>query len=60
MLSRIKETINNSISEVRKVSFPDFPKTRITTIGVLTMIFIVAGIVGLIDFILSRLFKLIF
>lgn len=60
MLSRLKEIIDGSVSEVKKVSFPDFNATRITTVGVLAMIFIVSGIVAVVDFVLSRIFKLIF
>lgn len=60
MIGKIKEFIDNSISEVKRVSFPDFETTRITTIGVITMIFLVAAIIGVMDFILSRIFKLIF
>ncbi len=59
-MEKIKSFIDTVISEVKKVDFPNSETTKITTIAVLSMAFIMAAIIGLIDFILSRVFKLIF
>ncbi|MDT7907784.1 MAG: preprotein translocase subunit SecE [Candidatus Calescibacterium sp.] len=59
-MEKIKRFIQEAISETKKVEFPNSEVVRITTIAVISMSFIVAGIIGIIDFIFSRIFKLIF
>ena len=59
-MEKIKKFVDESISELRKVNFPNAEATRITTIAVISMTFITAGILGIIDFVFSRIFKLIF
>ncbi|MFZ8802185.1 MAG: preprotein translocase subunit SecE [Candidatus Calescibacterium sp.] len=59
-MEKIKRFIQEAISETKKVEYPNSEVVRITTIAVISMSFIVAGIIGIIDFIFSRIFKLIF
>jgi preprotein translocase SecE subunit len=59
-MEKIKRFIQEAISEMKKVEYPNSEVVRITTIAVISMSFIVAGIIGIIDFIFSRIFKLIF
>jgi preprotein translocase SecE subunit len=59
-MEKIKRFIQEAISETKKVDYPNSEVVRITTIAVISMSFIVAGIIGIIDFIFSRIFKLIF
>jgi preprotein translocase SecE subunit len=59
-MGKIKKFIQEAISETKKVEYPNSEVVRITTIAVISMSFIVAGIIGIIDFIFSRIFKLIF
>lgn len=59
-MEKIKRFIQEAISETKKVEYPNSEVVRITTVAVISMSFIVAGIIGIIDFIFSRIFKLIF
>jgi preprotein translocase SecE subunit len=59
-MEKIKRFIQEAISETKKVEYPNSEVVRITTIAVISMSFIVAGIIGIVDFIFSRVFKLIF
>ncbi len=59
-MEKIKRFIEEAITETRKVEYPNSQVVRITTLAVISMTFIVAGIIGIIDFIFSRVFKLIF
>jgi preprotein translocase SecE subunit len=59
-MEKIKRFIQEAISETKKVEYPNSEVVRITTIAVISMSFIVAGIIGIVDFIFSRIFKLIF
>jgi preprotein translocase, SecE subunit, bacterial len=59
-MEKIKRFIEEAITETRKVEYPNSQVVRITTVAVISMTFIVAGIIGIIDFIFSRVFKLIF
>lgn len=59
-MQKIKNFIDTAISEIKKVDFPNAQTTRITTIAVISMTFIMSAIIGVIDFLLSRIFKLIF
>ena len=60
IMEKITRFIQESITEAKKVEYPNSQVVRITTVAVISMTFIVAGIIGIIDFIFSRIFKLIF
>jgi preprotein translocase SecE subunit len=59
-MEKINKFVSESVSELKKVEFPKIDIVRATTISVIAMVFIVSGIIGVIDFVFSRIFKLIF
>ncbi len=59
-MEKINKFVSESVSELKKVEFPKIDIVRATTLSVIAMVFIVSGIIGVIDFVFSRIFKLIF
>lgn len=59
-MEKITKFVSESVSELKKVEFPKIDIVRVTTLSVIAMVFIVSAIIGVIDFVFSRIFKLIF
>lgn len=59
-MEKITKFVSESVGELKKVEFPKIDIVRVTTLSVIAMVFIVSAIIGVIDFVFSRIFKLIF
>ncbi|GBD03468.1 Protein translocase subunit SecE [bacterium HR19] len=59
-MEKITKFVSESVGELKKVEFPKIDIVRATTLSVIAMVFIVSAIIGVIDFVFSRIFKLIF
>lgn len=57
--NKIKKYFNETIGELRKVSWPTRKETTNLTIVVLIVTFSMSAILGLLDFVFTRLFALI-